>query len=239
MRALQRGMTKSFVLHACNTCGGVWLDAHAAAHVLRDISEAPGNHPPALLCPCCDRGMPPVWVPEAQVMVDRCAEHGVWFDHSELDAICRAAASRKGVSLDALPSVGIGAAVGAGAVVAAAAASAAAAYAVADAQKPRSTMSAGDVAGEVLLEMPETVYFGAEAAVDAAADVAVGAGVEIGAGVRGLGETAGDAAVSATEAASDVAAGAAEVASSAAEVAADVGSGFLEAVTGVFGALFD
>lgn len=232
-------MTKSFVLHACNTCGGVWLDPAAASHVLRETSEAPGNHPPALLCPCCDRGMPPVWVPEAQVMVDRCAEHGVWFDHSELDAICRAAAQRKGVSLNALPRVGVGAAVGAGAVVAAAAASAAAAYAVADSQKPRSTTTASDVVGEVLLEMPETVYFGAEAAVETAADVAVGAGVEIGSGVQGLGETAGEAAAAATETASDVAAGAADLASSAAEVAAEAGSGFLDVVTGVFGALFD
>lgn len=207
---LQHGRTGSFDLFACQQCGGVWLDAEAAGTVMSDVEHVASGQPPSLFCPCCDRGMAPLITRPSGVVVDRCDAHGVWFDARELDAICAEVAKRKGVRIPARAA----AVVGAGAVVTAAAAGAAAALAVADASSPEQP-GGGNTALDIATEMPETLYFGAEAAGGAVSDAVDGSAVA---------DAAGDAL---------------EGAAGLAEGAAEMGSGVLEAITGVLGALFD
>lgn len=173
---------------------------------MSDVEYVSADQPPSLFCPCCDRGMAPLITRSCRVVVDRCDEHGVWFDARELDAICAEVAKRKGIRVPARGA----AVVGAGAVVAAAAAGAAAALAVADTRSPAQP-GQRNVALEVATEMPETIYFGAEAAAGAVSDAVEGSAV------------------------ADVLEGAA----GAAEGAAEAGSSVLEAITSVLGALFD
>jgi hypothetical protein len=154
--------------------------------------------------------MAPLLTRPAGVVVDQCAEHGVWFDARELDAICAEVAKRKGVRVPARAA----AVVGAGAVVATAAAGAAAALAVADASGSPQP-GRGNVALDIATEMPETVFFGAEAAAGAVSDAVDGSDI------------------------ADAAGGALEGAAGLAEGAAEAGAGVLEAITSVLGALFD
>ena len=168
-RPLQAGRTGSFDLHACETCGGVWLGVEASRRILGDVEPAPSGQPPALFCPCCNGAATPLTVPPG-VVVDRCDAHGVWFDARELDTICAAVARDKGVRVPARAAASVsGTQV---AVLAAAAAGAATALAVADAPGSQQGPSPGALAGDALLTMPETVYFGAEAAAGAVSDVA-------------------------------------------------------------------
>ena len=207
---LQHGRTGTFDLHACAQCGGVWLGPDAAHKVLAETDHAPSGQPPSLFCPCCNGGMTPLLVRPSGVVVDRCDADGVWFDAQELDAICAQAARRKGVRMPARAAAVVG---GVG-VVAAAAAGAAAAFAVADAAEP-SPSGRGNTALDVALEMPETVYFGAEA---------LGGAVSDAADVTGVAEVAGDALEGAT---------------GLAEGAVEAGSTVLETLGELLGALFD
>ena len=150
------------------------------------------------------------------VLVDACQAHGVWFDTRELDAICTAAAQRKGLRLPVRMEVA------GGTVLAAAAAGAAAAFAVADAEPTGRDSSSGNIALDTVLTAPETVFFGAEAAASAVNDAA--GGIDVGDAVEGAGEVAG---------------GALEGAGELVEGAAEAGSGVLEVVTELLGALFD
>ncbi len=216
--ALQRGQTNTFSLDACSQCGGVWLDRQAAQRVLSDSPAQPTGQPPSLFCPCCDQGMAPHTVPPSGMVVDACGTHGVWFDAHELDAICAAAAQRKGLKVPARVAAGA-------TVLAAAAAAAATAVAVADmssSDDASSGTSPGDVALDMGLTAPETVYFGAEAVGGAVSDVVGGPDL-------------GDAA----EGAGDLVGAAAEGAGDWVEAGVETGSTVLEAVTGLLGALFD
>lgn len=216
-RSLHAGRTGAFDLHACETCGGVWLDAEAAARVLADTELQPAGQPPSLFCPCCNQGVAPVRVQPSGVVVDRCDAHGVWFDARELDAICAHAAARKGLKLPARAATVAGAG---SAVLTAAAAGAAAALAVAAVSEDEGAEgTARGVVADALVTMPETVYFGAEAVVGAVADSTVAA--------------------DAADAAGDLASGAADVAGDVASGAAEAGSSVLETLTDLLGALFD
>lgn len=149
------------------------------------------------------------------VVVDSCEADGVWFDARELDAICAAAAKRKGIRLPA------GAAAVGASVLAVAAAGAATAFAVAGTSSS-SPSNTENVALDMLMTAPETVYFGVEAVGGAVSDLA------------------GEAAVGgAVEGASDLAGAAVEGAGDVADVAVEAGSGVLDVVTGLLGALFD
>src|SRR5262249_8876737 len=99
------------VVHACDTCGGVFADRDVMDRVLagdvaafRELaSEAtrapprPATTPRDLACPKCQSVMTPVRVERAGCVVDVCRAHGVWFDrweaHSIADAVRDAAAN--------------------------------------------------------------------------------------------------------------------------------------------------
>ncbi|MBN1864994.1 MAG: zf-TFIIB domain-containing protein [Victivallales bacterium] len=89
----------------CDTCRGVWLDEgeiellagldessdEPFVKALRDrgAEKRTGNRK----CPVCSKAMIIVEVPlDPPVEIDRCpANHGLWFDHGELDAVVAAA----------------------------------------------------------------------------------------------------------------------------------------------------
>lgn len=83
----------------CLSCHGIWFDADElellAEKAGRDLRPAVLGHAPAdkvteqsRRCPRCRRKMAKVEVPGgSKVIVDRCAEHGVWFDAGELGAV--------------------------------------------------------------------------------------------------------------------------------------------------------
>lgn len=143
------------------------------------------------------------------VIVDQCDAHGVWFDARELDVICAEVAQRKGVKLPARA-----AAVAGGAAVATAAAGVAAALAVAEATDSGPGGRQTPLL-DIALEMPETVFYGAEAVGGAVSD-----------------------AVEATDV-GEVATGVFEGGADLASEAAEAGSGVLEVVVELLGALFD
>jgi Zn-finger nucleic acid-binding protein len=76
----------------CRDCGGLWVDERVLTEMILamlpprplarlvlavlDRSDGP------LACPTCRRVMEPTAIHE--VILDRCPEHGVWFDHDEL-----------------------------------------------------------------------------------------------------------------------------------------------------------
>lgn len=76
-------------LHRCATCQGVWVDERTLrAHVGHDtgipIRTSVGRRD-RLPCAACRRPMEPLVLFEEPV--DRCTEHGVWFDKHELEAV--------------------------------------------------------------------------------------------------------------------------------------------------------
>jgi len=216
---LVHGRTKTFDLHACKRCGGVWLGRDAADKVLADAKQDGAGQPPSLFCPCCERGLKPVLVRPPGVVVDRCPADGVWFDVRELDAICAEAAKRKGIAVPARA-----AAVAGAGLAATAAAGAAVALAVAE-STGSNRESPGSVAVDIVTQMPETVYHGVEAVgsvmpdADAASEVA-----------GGMAEVAGGVA----EAGGGMLEGAGELA----EGAVEAGSGILDVLSGLL-SLFD
>ena len=94
----------SLIVHACETCGGVFADRDVMERVLagdvaafRDLAaEAtrapprPATSPRDLACPKCQSLMKPVRVERAGCIVDVCAAHGVWFDRWEAHLIADA-----------------------------------------------------------------------------------------------------------------------------------------------------
>lgn len=158
--------------------------------------------------------MAPHTVPPSGVVIDVCDSDGVWFDARELDAICAAAAKRKGVQLPARAATGA-------TVLAAAAAGAATALAVAD-MSSSDDRSSDNIAVDMIATAPETVYFGAEAIGGAVSDAVGGPDVS-----------------DVAEGASDLAGAAAEGAGDLVGAGVEAGSTVLDAVTGLLGALFD
>lgn len=80
---------------ACPDCGGVWLTADAVKRVLHGrlgplsrLRVVPTGMA-ALRCPACQREL--VRRRVADVDIDECGQHGVWFDHREVERIRDAA----------------------------------------------------------------------------------------------------------------------------------------------------
>jgi len=79
----------------CAACQGVWLSPAAARRMIEGpfgaLSKLPriaaGNA--ALRCPTCRKALERCRV--AEVEIDVCAEHGVWFDHTEVERVHAAA----------------------------------------------------------------------------------------------------------------------------------------------------
>ena len=97
-------------------CAGIWMPPHvllqliqllspkSAPPIVRNRSDGEGNLP----CPECQRDMQKVWVGDANGSqlpglpregkgrtIDRCPQHGSWFDHSELQSVLTGLASVK------------------------------------------------------------------------------------------------------------------------------------------------
>lgn len=81
----------------CRTCEGVWLDSgelesllsreEGSDSLLATMRPARGKEWKRR-CPICSRGMKKISLGNAApVLVDRCAEHGLWFDRGELNKV--------------------------------------------------------------------------------------------------------------------------------------------------------
>ena len=87
-------------LDVCPWCHGLWFDAGELA-LLSEKLGRPLRVPEGSLeraatsekprpCPRCDRAMDKVAVGTSlRVLLDRCAGHGLWFDHGELGVLVR------------------------------------------------------------------------------------------------------------------------------------------------------
>ncbi len=180
---LHTGETDAIIVHACGRCGGVWLGEVDADKLLSWVQLQPWREPVHVDCAICRQPMHGRYVPEANVVVDACASHGVWFDHRELEHLAAVVAHKRGRPIPPMPrptAHGSGAAL---AGVVAASAVTAVALASDHVPPPASTDSedATDVAtvvAEGLLVAPDVAVVGADLAGDAA-DAAVDAGAGV------------------------------------------------------------
>ena len=94
-------------LDACPWCRGLWFDAGELALLAeklgRTLAVAEGGVRAAASsekprsCPRCDRAMEKVVLGSSPgVLLDRCAAHGLWFDHGELGSLIGQAAVAPG-----------------------------------------------------------------------------------------------------------------------------------------------
>ncbi len=86
-------------LDVCPWCHGLWFDAGELALLAEKLGRtlaAPEGAPPEAaptsekprLCPRCDKAMEKVALgAQPKVLLDRCASHGLWFDHGELGSL--------------------------------------------------------------------------------------------------------------------------------------------------------
>ena len=176
----------------CGVCGGVWLDHATSAWVLERgcqasvaLSQRAAEHaqapteptPHELTCPQCQQPMETVRIAQAWLDVDRCQQHGTWYDRGELERVARSQAQAADDWRNApAPAPGVGAA-GAAAGVAGGAAVGAMAYhhgaqhaAYAHQHDPGMYADHGYLAGGVDYETAVDV---AEVAADVGGEVAV------------------------------------------------------------------
>jgi len=104
---LQERPAHELVIHGCVRCGGVWLDRDGIARLGEALSgktlaavdsmtreairEADEARP--IDCPVCAEILIRRPVPAAGVAIDRCPEHGAWYDRNELQKVARALGS--------------------------------------------------------------------------------------------------------------------------------------------------
>lgn len=88
---------------ACKTCGGIFAERDAVLRMLdgetaalvelaEDATRAPPNPklvPTDLECPRCGILMAKLDIKRAQIRVDVCAGHGVWFDRWETQLVAQ------------------------------------------------------------------------------------------------------------------------------------------------------
>lgn len=101
-------------VRACGKCGGIWLDNPASVRLFTlldrptlcaardaDISGKGKTVDTAAVarCPVCDAPMARTESEAASVFIDRCAEHGTWFDRNELITVARAIKEKRGLSV--------------------------------------------------------------------------------------------------------------------------------------------
>ncbi len=94
-------------------CGGLWLDFAATGKVLssmdggaleladqaaRAAQTAVDTSQTGLACPVCFQPLSRLHVGGTTVEVDRCNEHGTWFDRNELRQAAEQVASRRGAA---------------------------------------------------------------------------------------------------------------------------------------------
>ncbi len=89
------------VVSMCERCGGVWVDRETADYLSRvndpDLETAvrravgvvvcipPDVRQATVFCPVCNEQTARVDIPGSVNCMDRCAEHGIWFDRDELE----------------------------------------------------------------------------------------------------------------------------------------------------------
>lgn len=79
------------VVYACAACGGSFVEDAGLEHIVSEMIGAPWQMPPLVgdvgerPCPVCPAVM--IREPVEGVMIDRCREHGTWFDSQELQAM--------------------------------------------------------------------------------------------------------------------------------------------------------
>ena len=122
MRELPVGATR---VHGCGECAGVWLDPSGVDHARAVNDEelvratalfagvglhARPDKAPLLSCPVCAKAMCRVTILGDACDVDVCAEHGTWFDRTELGSFVSAHSSDRAgdLSADELREAGIG-----------------------------------------------------------------------------------------------------------------------------------
>jgi Zn-finger nucleic acid-binding protein len=161
--ALHTGEAEAITVHACGRCGGVWLDPGNADKLLSWVKVLPAREPHPLGCAQCGQTMQGRHLPEAGVVIDACPDHGVWFDHQELERLAGVVARKRGRPMPALPKPATAGAVLAGVV----AASAVSAFALAGGDGPAPTSDddarhAADVVLEGVIVGPDVVIAGAQ-----------------------------------------------------------------------------
>jgi Zn-finger nucleic acid-binding protein len=101
MQALRLGATRA---HECSACGGLWLDPESLQRLADAREERAGivsvlatrvptlATPPDVVryvpCPCCSKLMNRKnFAQSSGVVLDVCANHGVWLDRGELERV--------------------------------------------------------------------------------------------------------------------------------------------------------
>lgn len=93
-------------MHCCYSCGGLFLDGAASRRVVEAVdpsamataqqvsqsAQRPVATDAVAPCPICARALERMPIPAANVTVDVCSEHGVWFDRDELQRVVQAVA---------------------------------------------------------------------------------------------------------------------------------------------------
>lgn len=89
------------VVSICERCGGVWVDHGTAEHLSRVndpdlelavrravgivVSVPPNVRQASVFCPVCEKQATRTEIAGTVNCIDRCDEHGVWFDRDELE----------------------------------------------------------------------------------------------------------------------------------------------------------
>ena len=91
-------------LHGCTRCGGVWLQREGVARLgealshktLAAVDSVSGaasrvaDEARPIDCPQCAEILLRTPIPAAGVSIDRCPDHGAWYDRDELQKVARA-----------------------------------------------------------------------------------------------------------------------------------------------------
>ena len=94
----------NLVMNCCYQCGGLFLDGIASKRVVDAVdpnaiatANQVSQHARAAVstdavapCPACEKPLDRMPIPAANVTVDVCREHGVWFDRDELQRVVQA-----------------------------------------------------------------------------------------------------------------------------------------------------
>ena len=111
-------------MQGCQQCGGVWLDNASSKRVIDSLcddtvdkaeavsrfSQRPADRAATASCPGCQKPLTRWTVPEANVDVDWCDQHGTWFDRDELATVARTYAAKRAYGRSAaIAATGLGA----------------------------------------------------------------------------------------------------------------------------------
>ena len=101
---LEERPADELVIQGCLRCGGVWLDragvaqlsealSHKTLAIVDSVASAAsrvGNESRSIDCPQCAEILISTTIHKAEVTIDRCPDHGAWYDRNELQKVARA-----------------------------------------------------------------------------------------------------------------------------------------------------